>query len=212
MASEDSYSGSETESDWSFFVLDFDSIVRKTEARRVSPCELVRNVHKKQKTQSKPRALLPTDLRVILLMDNHITKSLYGLDYEYNTSLRVIGAALCMQKGYLQRVGKLGKAKARLVEKPQIRNTICNLFHIGHDAYSQIVGGYLHKRDVYVTGRNSVRRGGNQENREPRIPRTKAMQVAMRDFVHGRRMNRQRVTARQVLDFFVEKKNVICTP
>jgi hypothetical protein len=88
MASEDSYSGSETESDQSFSALDFDSIVREAEAWRVSPCELVRNVCKKQKTESKPWALLPTDLRAILLMDKHITKHLYGQDYEYNTSLR----------------------------------------------------------------------------------------------------------------------------
>jgi hypothetical protein len=70
----------------------------------------------------------------------------------------------------------------------------------------------LHKRDVYVTERNSVGRGGNQENRETRIPRTKAMQVAVQDFVRCRRMNRQQVTARQVLDFFVEKKYDIVVP
>jgi hypothetical protein len=77
-------------------------------------------------------------------MDKHITKSLYGLDYEYNTSLRVIGAALRMQKSHLQKVAKLGKIKGRLVKKSCIRDTVCDLFHIGHDAYSQIIGGYLH--------------------------------------------------------------------
>jgi hypothetical protein len=76
---------------------------------------------------TKPRALLPNDFRAISLMDKHITKSLYGLDYEYNTSLRIIGAAL-------QKVGKLGRVKRSGVPKPQIRDTICDLFHIGHDA------------------------------------------------------------------------------
>jgi hypothetical protein len=210
MESQDSYSGSETESELSFGAVDFDQIVQEAEARRVSGQEeLVRNGRKKQKTESKPRALLPTDLRAISLMDKHITKSLYGLDYEYNTSLRVIGVAMHMQKGYLQRVGKLGKAKARLVEKPRIRDTVCDLFHIGHDAYSAIVGGYLHKRKVYVTRRNSVGRGGNAGQRDTRIPRTKAMQIKVRDFVRSRRMNRERVTARQVLDFFVENQYVI---
>jgi hypothetical protein len=209
MESQDSYSGSETESNASFTALDFDSIVQEAEARQVSGQESVRNVRKKQKTETKPRAVLPSNLHSIVIMDKHITKALYGQGYEYNTSLRVIGVALCMQKSHLQKVQKLGKEKGRLVEKPRIRDTVCDLFHIGHDAYSEIVGGYLHKRDVYVTGRNSVGRGGNQENQETRIPRTKAMQVAVRDFVRSRRMNRQRVTARQVLDFFVEKKYVI---
>jgi very-short-patch-repair endonuclease len=113
-----------------------------------------------------------------------------------------------MQKSHLQMVQKLGKIKGRLVEKPRIRDTVCDLFHIGHDAYSQIIGSYLHKRKVYVTGRNSVGRGGNAA-RETRIPRRKAMQITVRDFVRSRRMNRQRVTARQVLDFFVENKYVI---
>jgi hypothetical protein len=79
--------------------------------------------------------MLPTRLHTIVLMDNHITKSLYGLDYEYNTSLRVIGAALSMQKSHLQKVAKLGKEKGRLVEKPRIRDMVCDLFHIGSDAY-----------------------------------------------------------------------------
>jgi hypothetical protein len=96
--------------------------------------------------------VLPTRLHTIMLMDNHITKSLYGLNYEYNTSLRVIGAALCVQKGYLQKVGKLGKEKGRLVEKPRIRDMVCDLFHIRHDAYSQMIGGYLHNCKVYQTG------------------------------------------------------------
>jgi hypothetical protein len=85
-------------------------------------------------------------------MDKHITKCLYGKDYKYNTSLRVIGAALRMQKGYLQKVQRVGKEKAKYIEKPQIRDTLCNLFHIGHDAYSDIVGGYLHNQSIYQSG------------------------------------------------------------
>jgi hypothetical protein len=81
-------------------------------------------MRKKQKTETKPQTLLlPNDLRAISLMDKHITKSLYGLDYEYNTSLRVIGAALRMQKGYLQKVGKLERVKGSRVSKPHIRDT-----------------------------------------------------------------------------------------
>jgi hypothetical protein len=41
-----------------------------------------------------------------------------------------------MKKSHLQKVQKLGKIKGRLVEKPWIRDMVCDLFHIGHDAYS----------------------------------------------------------------------------
>jgi hypothetical protein len=108
---DDDYS-TETESELSFGAVDFDQIVQEAEARRVS-----------------------SRLHTIVLMDKHITKCLYGQDYEYDTSLRVIGATLRMQKGHLQKVPKLGKKE---------RDTVCDLFHIDHDAYSQIVGGYLH--------------------------------------------------------------------
>jgi very-short-patch-repair endonuclease len=35
------------------------------------------------------------------------------------------------------------------------------------------------------------------------------MQIAVREFVCGHRMNRQRVTGRQVFDFMVEQKHLI---
>jgi hypothetical protein len=90
------------------------------------------------------------------------------------------------------------------VEKPQIRDTVCDLFHIGHDAYSQIVGVYLHNWKVYQTGGRSI-----SFAKETCTPRTKAMQIAVRDFVRGRWMNQQCVTARQVLDFLVDQKQVV---
>jgi hypothetical protein len=206
MASDDSYSSSETESELSFGAVNFDQIVQEADARRVSGRAAAR---KKRKTEMKRRAVLPQDLMAIALMDRHITRSLYRLDYEYNTSLWVVGAALCMQKGYLQKVQRIGKEKAKYVEKPWIRDTICNLFHIGHDAYSAIVGGYLRNRKVYQTGKEGGVRAGNPMAKEMRIPRTTAMQILVQDFARGRRMNRQRVTACQVLDFLVEEKHLI---
>jgi hypothetical protein len=52
------------------------------------------------------------------------------------------------------------------------------------------------------------RRGGagNSTAKETRIPQTMAMQIVVRDVGRGRRMNHQRVTGCQVLDFFVEQK------
>jgi hypothetical protein len=135
---------------------------------------------KKRKVETKPRAVLPRDLRAISLMDKHITKHLYGQDYDYNTSLRVIGAALHMQKGYLQKVQRVGKEKAKYIKKPQIRDTVCNLFHIGHDAYSQIVGGYLANRKIYQSGSNKGGgRSGNRNAKESRIPQMMALQISV---------------------------------
>jgi hypothetical protein len=48
---------------------------------------------------------------------------------------------------------------------------------------------------------------GNE--RKTRIPRMKAMQITVQDFVRSQRMNHQRDSAHQVLDFFVENKYVI---
>jgi hypothetical protein len=104
------------------------------------------------------------------LMDKHITKHLYGQDYEYNTSVRVIGAALRMQKGYLQKVQMVGKEKAKYIEKPQIRDTVCNLFHIGHDAYSDIVGGYLHNQSICQSGKEGGGRAAIPWQRRAEYP------------------------------------------
>jgi hypothetical protein len=98
MMSDSSYSSTLTESNASFSAVNFDSIVDEAEARRILPRKSVRKAKKKQKPEHKPRAMLPSNLHSIIIMDKHITKALYGQDYEYNTSLRVIGAALRMQK------------------------------------------------------------------------------------------------------------------
>jgi hypothetical protein len=205
MASEDDNYTTETESNVSFAALDFDSIVDKAEARRVLPWKLVR---KKRKVETKPRAVMPSNLHSIVIMDKRISQALRGQYYDYNALLRFIGAALRMQKSHLQKVKKLGKVTGKLVEKPQISDTNCDLFHIGHDAYNQIIGGYLLNRKVYVSGRSNGGRGRNRAAKETRIPRTIALQIAVRNFVRSRHMNRQRVTGHQVLDFFVQQKHL----
>jgi hypothetical protein len=66
----------ETESELSFGAIDFDQIVQEAEARRVSPHESIRNGLKNQKTETKPHAVLPSNLHSIVIMDKHITKAL----------------------------------------------------------------------------------------------------------------------------------------
>jgi hypothetical protein len=117
MMSDSSYYSSETESDRSFGAVNFDSIVDEAEAWRVSGRATAR---KKQRLESKPHAVMPSNLHSVVIMDKHIPKCLLGQDYDYNASLRVVGAALHMQKAHLQKVVKLGKIKGKLVEKPWI--------------------------------------------------------------------------------------------
>jgi hypothetical protein len=126
MAPTDNDYSTETESDRSFSAIDFDQIVQEAEARQISPRELLQ---KKRKVETKPRAMIPQDLRAIALMDKHITKHLYGQDYEYNTSLRVIGVALHMQKGYLQKVQRVGKEKAKSIKATDQRHGLQSIPH-----------------------------------------------------------------------------------
>jgi hypothetical protein len=77
---DDDYS-TETESNVSFGAVNFDSTVREAEACQVLGCT---RAQKKQRTEVKPRAVLPSNLHAIVMMDKHITKCLYGLDYDYN--------------------------------------------------------------------------------------------------------------------------------
>jgi hypothetical protein len=55
-------------------------------------------------------------------MGKHISKGLHGHDYDRNLSLRVVGVALCMQKGHLQKVQRVGKEKAKYVEAEDQRH------------------------------------------------------------------------------------------
>jgi very-short-patch-repair endonuclease len=201
---DDDYS-TETESNSSIASLDFNTIDTGGGVHEFVQCKMRR---KKERLETKPRAVLPCNLRAIVLMDKHISHCLHGHDYDKNLSLRVVGDAVQMQKGYLQKVGKLSKDKGRLVPTPCICDTICHLFQIGHESYSQIVGGYLSKRQVYVSGKNKAGRAGNSNAKETCILQMIALQILVRDFVCTCQMNRQRVTGRQVLDFFVEQKHL----
>lgn len=75
--------------------------------------------------------------------------------------------------------------------------------------YSTIMSGYLSDRSLYstVTLVGEGKSGNRQAAaRKPRIPRTAAVTIAVREFVREERSNIRRVTPRQVLDFLVEKQ------
>jgi transposase len=70
---------------------------------------------------------------------------------------------------------------------------------VGHSR-RKILNNFLVHKTVYVSTN-----GGNTKPKASKIPRTKACQVLVREFVRNRRAEIKRVTGRQVLDFLVEK-------
>ena len=116
--------------------------------------------------------------------------------------MRVIAAAFGMQKEYLE--SKQRKGRARVV-KPQIRKKVLQLFGISSQTYGKIMRHYLVHRSIYVSGTDDNGGKGNRTAKVTRIPRSTQAQTQVRDWVRERRMQRQRTTARQVLDFLVHK-------
>ena len=155
---------------------------------------------KKPKTGTSYRLSLPTDLRAIATMENHISRQLRGLDIDKNVSLRAIRAALREQKRYLLAKRKVGKAKAGSVPPAGVRDTVCNLFSISSPTYTKIIGNYMRNRSVYKSGADDHGRSGNKTAKDQRIPPAKAVQLKVRTFVREQRKSRKRVTGRQVTE------------
>ncbi|KAG7354037.1 hypothetical protein IV203_003393 [Nitzschia inconspicua] len=58
-------------------------------------------------------------------------------------------------------------------------------------------------RTAYDSGKLRDGRSGNKSAKETRIPDTFGVQIRFREFIRGKRAKRERVTARQVLDYLV---------
>ena len=134
-------------------------------------------------------------------MKNAITKRLQGNDINANLSLRIVKASLERQETHLRYNQKIGKKENKGAKPPPVRDTICKLFSIGAPTYARIMSAYFnnnHNRVVYSSGQQGSGRRGNRRQKITRIPRTRELQVRVREFVRGRR---ERVTARQIVDF-----------
>ena len=173
---------------------------------RRSPRESVRN---KKKIATLAQARMPKNLRTVNAMKKHITKLLRGHDIDYNLSVRVLGAALELQGSYLQTLSKARKEKKKSIPAPKIRETVCKQFHISTATFSKIHHEYFAHRRIYISGKNSTGRTGNTMPKETRIPRTKALLIEVRTFVRSRRLRKERVTCRQVLDFFIQNNQLL---
>ena len=117
---------------------------------------------------------LPTDLRAIATMENHISRQLRGLDIDKNVSLHANRAALREQKRNLLAKRKVGKAKAGSIPPAGVRDTVCNLFSISSPTYTKIIGDYMRNHSVYKSGADDHGRSGNKTAKDHRIPPAKA--------------------------------------
>ena len=140
-------------------------------------------VQKSQNLTHTAKAVIPTTLRSVVMMENHVSKQLKGLDIDRNLTLRVIKGALAMQKKYLQDVGKKGKAKGPPIKRPKIRETVCRSFGISSKNYTKIIQSYMHDREVYVSGKDGCGRTGNRNAKPARIPRTEELRIRLRNWV-----------------------------
>jgi hypothetical protein len=178
---------------------------RPTEAAASIPAKNLRKRKAASPSSKKARPTrLPTDLGEIASMEKQISKQLNGLDIDRNLSLRVVKAALVIQKEYLER--KVSQDAA--VGLPAIRRQICKLFSISPTSYCAIMQSYFGNQTVYTSGKGGEGRSGNTMKKQTRIPEAKALEVKVREFVRMQRKLRKRITGRQVLDFLVSENHL----
>jgi hypothetical protein len=82
---------------------------------------------------------------------------------------------------------------------------MCRLLGLSPKNYTNIVSQYLTDGSIYPSGAGGGGRGGNMDRKETRIPRTKNVTIALREFVITERKKRKRVTARQILNILARK-------
>lgn len=143
-------------------------------------------------SQSAPRSSLPSVLSDVKVHLESIKKGLNKSRYDEELSLRVLHAALTMQKEYLE-----SEQRKKTKKGAAVRTEICKLFGISPVTYSAIVNDYFAEvKTVYESSRQ-----GNFNAKTSRLPNTKQVEIDIREFVRERRQSRQRTTAVQVLDF-----------
>jgi hypothetical protein len=186
-----------------------DGCTKKHALEDIGPERAAKSVRSKSpKASNQTRALMPSTLEVLLPMEREASLLLQGIDYDRNTSARIIVASLRFQKEYLL---KKSKNKCKNTPAPEVRNTVCRMLGVSPKVYTKIMSGYILHRSVYASGLDGQGRGGNSGAKSSRIPRTKSVSIAVREFVRGERKLQKLVTGREVLDFFI-KEGILCIP
>ena len=143
---------------------------------------------------------LPTNIKSISKSLDHVSRQLKGMEYDTNTSLRVVHSVLVLQKEYLMNKQK----KPEFYKAGFVRNRACQLFGISTHTYGKIMKSYFSLKGisfVYTSGKGR----GNFDSKVTCIPQTQSVVIAIREFVRIRRAKRQRTTAKQILEFCIRE-------
>jgi len=178
------------------------------ESRRVSP-RLAGSGKRRKPVREMVK--FPSNLQAISQMKNNVSKRLQGSSISEDLSLTVIRRVLVIKETHLKRRAKKLKdkdGKPLPVPRPAIAREVCMEFGIGKTQYTNIVKAYFtvdpRNRQVYSTGDNGFK-PGNEKAKQRRIPVTTENRLLTQTYVREQRSKRQRITARQLVDFLVEK-------
>ena len=185
--------------------------LRRRKGNASLPVSKRKSKRKKSIATTTTNRCLPKNLKSINPMLNHVTNRLKGNDLDESSSLRIVKATLELQKEYLQQKRRKKGTMMTETKPPAIRSRVCGLFGISTHTYGKIVNSYMKTRSVYSTGIIGCGRSGNRTEKRTRIPRTKQLQVDVRNFVREERLQKRRVTGRQIMDFFI-KRGVLIVP
>lgn len=111
-----------------------------------------------------------------------------------------------MQIDHLEHRQKEGKKSSRKLAPPRIRERVCRLLGVGSNMYNKIIHAYFGAASEAAAAPAFYTvdtRKGNRERKATRILTTAKVYIATRDFIRAKRMNRERVAARQVMDMLM---------
>jgi hypothetical protein len=142
------------------------------------PAQVTAHKSSRKASNENKSVRLPTNIDEINGMVQDITKQLHGQDIDRNLSLRVIQAALCIQRAYLEKKKKAGESTEHVVHATGMHDQVCSMHGISTRNYGSIIQGNFQNRSLYTSGPHG--RPGNRQKRQTRIPETKKVEILLR--------------------------------
>mgnify|MGYP005854614081 CR=1 FL=1 len=201
MASDDDYDPNEDDSNESPSIN-----LRRRRAEGVHEVGRTNSSRKVLKTGMKeaaPRNSFDFSRKSIAKRISAIKKSLVATQYTRDLSIRVVHMALKLRDEYLAKKTKYEAAYED--HGARVRERVIDLLGISSSIYTRIMNTYLTEgtKGIYLSSPR-----GNHAPKSTRLARTKSLQHRVREYVRSERAERRRVTARQVLEFMLESKDI----
>ena len=152
---------------------------------------------------------MPENLQRISHRLSNITEQLKGTEIDENLSLCIVRTVLELQTFHLQQKVMLSHERRKRMATANSRNQVCQLLHISTRIYGRIIHKYLLEHEMYVSSKEQSSQSGNTDSKNIRIPWTRAPLIVVHAWVRENRSRKERVTARQVLDYFVEHGRLV---